>query len=94
MQAQTIFQFLRPEDLEAVRRPLARASLLPPKCYSDPGIFALEIEQASARRDLQFIEQQLARLDEEAKRCSLFIPSAIEMIAQMPQPADVTEPTR
>jgi two-component system, sensor histidine kinase and response regulator len=40
--------------------------------------FASEIEQAGARSDLQFIEQQLIPLAEEAKRCAAYVPQAIE----------------
>ena len=40
--------------------------------------FAFEIEQAGARSDLQFIEQHLAPLAEEARRCADYVPQAIE----------------
>jgi Amt family ammonium transporter len=42
---------------------------------------AFEIEKAGARRDLQFIEQQLSNLDDEVRRCASYIPQAIENIA-------------
>jgi HPt (histidine-containing phosphotransfer) domain-containing protein len=40
--------------------------------------FAFEIEQAGARNDLQFIEQHLIPLAEEARRCTDYVPRAIE----------------
>jgi PAS domain S-box-containing protein len=37
---------------------------------------AFEMEQAGARRDLQYMAEQLADLDREARRCSAFVPEA------------------
>jgi hypothetical protein len=42
---------------------------------------ASQIEQAGARNDLQFVERQLALLDEEVRRCASYVPRAIEEIA-------------
>jgi CheY-like chemotaxis protein/HPt (histidine-containing phosphotransfer) domain-containing protein len=41
---------------------------------------AFEIEQAGARRDLKFIADQLAALDEEARRCAAFVPEALNRL--------------
>jgi CheY-like chemotaxis protein/HPt (histidine-containing phosphotransfer) domain-containing protein len=41
---------------------------------------AFEIEQAGIRRDLQFMQEQLTRLDEEAARCARYVPEAIEKL--------------
>jgi phenylpropionate dioxygenase-like ring-hydroxylating dioxygenase large terminal subunit len=38
-----------PEDLVAVRRPLAQASTLPPRCYTEPSIYAQEVERIFRR---------------------------------------------
>jgi Amt family ammonium transporter len=45
---------------------------------------AFEIEQAGLRSDLAAVEQQLAVLDREVRRCVSFIPHAIESIRQAP----------
>jgi len=42
---------------------------------------AFEIEQAGVRSDLEFIEQNVAALDVEARRCAAFLPDAIKAIA-------------
>jgi two-component system sensor histidine kinase/response regulator len=42
---------------------------------------AFEIEQAGARKDLDFITHQLGLLDEEARRCVDFIPGAIAALS-------------
>lgn len=41
---------------------------------------AFEIEEAGARRDLEFIEQHLSRLENEARRCAAYVPQAIELL--------------
>lgn len=41
---------------------------------------AFEMEQAGIRRDLQFMADQLAALDAEAKRCAAFVPEAIQSL--------------
>jgi HPt (histidine-containing phosphotransfer) domain-containing protein len=47
---------------------------------------AFEIEQAGARRDLQFMTEQLAALDEEARRCAAFVPEAMKRLAAASKP--------
>jgi CheY-like chemotaxis protein/anti-sigma regulatory factor (Ser/Thr protein kinase) len=47
---------------------------------------AFEIEQAGGRRDLQFMADQLAALDEEARRCAAFVPEAIQSLHRMSNP--------
>jgi len=41
---------------------------------------AIEIEEAGARRDFDFISRELSRLDAEAKRCAAFVPVAIRQL--------------
>ncbi|HET6249865.1 MAG TPA: ATP-binding protein [Tepidisphaeraceae bacterium] len=48
------------------------------------GKIAWEIEQAGARHDATFALEQLERLAREAKRCSAFIPQAIDQMARRP----------
>jgi len=47
-----------------------------------------EIEQAGARRDMEFIAGHVTKLDEEARRCAAFIPGAIKQMAASGLPAD------
>jgi DNA-binding NarL/FixJ family response regulator len=47
---------------------------------------AFEIEQAGARRDLQYITEQLTILDEEARRCAAFVPEAMKQLTSVPKP--------
>jgi two-component system sensor histidine kinase/response regulator len=42
---------------------------------------AFQIEEAGARRDLQFIAERLIELDAEARRCAEYIPEAMKRIA-------------
>ncbi|HZK81395.1 MAG TPA: ATP-binding protein, partial [Humisphaera sp.] len=44
---------------------------------------AFAIEEAGNRRDLQFMEEQLGRLAEEASRCAQYVPEAISKLAAM-----------
>ncbi|HWE01403.1 MAG TPA: ATP-binding protein [Tepidisphaeraceae bacterium] len=44
---------------------------------------AFEIEQAGIRNDLQFMQEQLARLEDEARRCALYVPEAIIKLGAM-----------
>jgi ammonium transporter, Amt family len=44
---------------------------------------AFELEQAGARRDLQFIADHLAQLDVEVRRCTAYIPGAIKQLADV-----------
>jgi hypothetical protein len=55
---------------------------------------AFEIEQAGARRDLQFIADSLAKLDAEAQRCAAFIPTAMQEMGTTPVPAVAAKQTR
>jgi Amt family ammonium transporter len=55
---------------------------------------AFEIEQAGARRDLQFIAEHLTRLDVEARRCADYIPGAMKQIAIAGLPGDSAKETR
>jgi Amt family ammonium transporter len=48
---------------------------------------AFEIEQAGARRDLQFITEQLAALEEQARRCAEFVPDAMKRLSGASEPA-------
>jgi CheY-like chemotaxis protein len=41
---------------------------------------AIGIEEAGARRDLDFVTRELSRLDQEAKRCAAFVPHAIRQL--------------
>jgi ammonium transporter, Amt family len=49
---------------------------------------ALEMEQAGARHDLQFIGDQLEKLDQEARRCIEYIPAAMNRIKPLTVPQD------
>jgi two-component system, sensor histidine kinase and response regulator len=53
---------------------------------------AFDIEQAAERKELQPIQEQLARLDVEAKRCAAFIPRALVRLAQPIKPEGASTP--
>ncbi|MBV8782396.1 MAG: response regulator, partial [Phycisphaerae bacterium] len=46
---------------------------------------AFKLEEAGARKDLEFIQQELSRLDDEVRRCALYVPEALNRLATMPQ---------
>ncbi len=47
---------------------------------------AFEMEQAGQRRDLQFMSDQLAALDEEARRCAAYVPEAMNRLLSKSKP--------
>ena len=58
------------------------------------GKIAFEIEQAGARRDSAFLLDRLDHLADEVKRCSAFIPEAIEKMGQPPELAALSKGKR
>ena len=55
---------------------------------------AFELEQAGARRDLQFVMENLAKLENEARRCAAYIPGAMEQIASATPPENTIKLAR
>src|ERR1700722_20269392 len=47
---------------------------------------AADIEQAGIRRDLQFMADQLAALEEDSRRCAAFAPEAIQRLTRLSDP--------
>jgi CheY-like chemotaxis protein len=50
---------------------------------------AFELEQAGARRDLQFITDRLAQLDVEVRKCTDYIPGAMKQLANAGSPPTI-----
>jgi CheY-like chemotaxis protein/HPt (histidine-containing phosphotransfer) domain-containing protein len=55
---------------------------------------AFEIEKAGAQRDLQFIEEHLTALDNEAKRCAAYVPEAMAQLASHAGAKSLAKQTR
>ena len=84
------------EDVEILRRGIADADATARVAHNlnavanhvsagPLGKIAFDIEQASIRREMQYVTEQVARLADEAGRCGSFVPVAIERIAEMAQ---------